>query len=166
MASDREFHAPTEIDLVHNPSLGAYLLWRAAKGHFAEANQALPVALAFLVLPIILHKHACDLVHGTNKSSGLTLFAAKLGTRQEDILAVHPRALALRSLGLSSIAFACSARMLVLNSRSAVLLPVLDCGVPKQGEVVSSLGAAAEKLGAWFGRLPLEQVVSTLRVEF
>lgn len=102
---------------------------------------------------------------GTKLSSGLTLFAAKLGTRQEDLLAVHERALALRSLTLASITAGVMTQMLHLDPETVKLL-AFDTKLPTPAGDVAKLGKTCEKLGAWFGRLPAEQVASTLRVSF
>jgi hypothetical protein len=50
--------------------------------------------LAFLVLPLVLHRPTLEMINSTRKASGLALFAAKLGEERENLLAVHERALA------------------------------------------------------------------------
>ena len=56
-------------------------------------------------------------------ASGLTMFAAKLGEQQEDLLAIHARALALRELSLGSITAAVLVKLLHLDAATAQLLP-------------------------------------------
>lgn len=155
----------SELELVYNPVLGAFLLWRTCQGYFAETSLGLPVPLAFLALPIALHGESRDTLTRTNASSGLSLFAAKLGTRQEDLLAVHERALALRGLTLASIAAGGMAQMLFIDPEAANLLP-LDVKPPTTPHEIAKLGKACEKLGMWLARMPIEQVASTLRVAF
>lgn len=155
----------SELDLVYNPSLGAYLIWRASRGHFAEISAGLPIHLAFLVLPLMLHGQSRRVAMGTQSASGLTLFAAKLGAKQEDLLAVHQRALALRSLTLGSISAGVMTQLLGLDAETARIV-AFDQKLPKPPPDIVKLGSACEKLGTWVARLPIEQVASTLRVAF
>lgn len=155
----------SELDIMYNPSLGAYLLWRAANGYFAETSRGLPVHLAFLVLPVVLHAQSKKFLEGTRSSSGLTLFAAKLGAQQEDLLALHDRALTLRSLTLASIVMGAMVRILHVSPANAQLFSY-EKKPRNPDSTINRLGALSEKLGTWFGRLPVEQVASTLRVAF
>lgn len=155
----------SELDRVYNPALGAFLLWRTCQGYFGEASHGLPIPLAYLILPIALHDASRDSLTRTNPGSGLSLFAAKLGTRQEDLLALHERALALRSLTHASISTAAIAKMLHFDPLDAKLLP-LDAKPPTPSPNIVKLGRACEKLGVWLARVPVEQVASTLRVTF
>lgn len=155
----------SELDLVYNPSIGGFLLWRASSGSFAENGRAFPIPLSFLVLPLLLHWQSNQLIGNTNKSSGLTLYANKLGAHQEDLLAVQQRALAMRELSLNSILMAQACQLLVIDTGNASLLP-LDAPAPTPvSGFVRKLGANAEKLGCWFARHDLPQIASTLRVE-
>lgn len=155
----------SELDRVYNPALGAFLVWRTAQGYFSEVSHGLPIPLAYLTLPIALHKESRDVLTRTNPSSGLSLFAAKLGNKQEDLLAIHERALALRKLSHASIAAAAMANMLHLDPAAAKLLP-LDTKPPNPPPDIMKLGKACEKLGVWIARMPIEQVASTLRIAF
>lgn len=156
---------PSELDLVYNPSMGACLVWRTCRGFFAETGFGMPMPFAFLTLPLALHLQTRRIAASTNTASGLSLFAAKLGTHQEDLLAVHSRALELRELTLTSIAAAAASELIAVNAESALLLP-FETKLPKQPETIAKLGAVCEKFGTWFARLPTEQVASILRVAF
>jgi|APEBP8051072433_1049376.scaffolds.fasta_scaffold00283_13 hypothetical protein len=156
----------SELDLVYNPSLGAYLLWCADRGYFSEVSEGMPIPLAYLVLPLALHWQSRKIGISTNKPSGLTMFAAKLGEHQEDLLAVHQRALALRELSLASISLACATRLMAIDPGAAKVLPLEANKLPKPSESIQKLGALCEKFGTWFARLPPEQVGSVLRIEF
>ncbi|MCC5070203.1 DUF6521 family protein [Xanthomonas campestris] len=155
----------SELERVYNPVFGAFLVWRTAQGYFAEVSYGIPIPLAHLILPITLHKESRDALVRTNSSSGLSLFAAKLGSKQEDLLALHERALALRSLSHASITTAAMANMLHLDPMAAKLLP-LDIKLPTPSPNIVKLGKSCEKLGVWLARMPIEQVASTLRVAF
>ncbi|UNK57468.1 DUF6521 family protein [Pseudoxanthomonas daejeonensis] len=155
----------SELERVYNPALGAFLVWRTAQGYFAEVSHGIPIPLVHVILPITLHKESRDALTRTNSGSGLSLFAAKLGSRQEDLLALHERALALRSLSHASITAAVMTNMLHLDPMAAELLP-LDIKLPTPSPNILKLGKACEKLGIWLARMPIEQVASTLRVAF
>ena len=68
----------TELDVVQNPAIGAYLIWQFTLGYQEDGAEVAPIPLAFLVLPMLLHRQTFDEVASTRKASGLTLFAAKL----------------------------------------------------------------------------------------
>src|ERR1700675_3067915 len=95
----------SELNLVQNPALGAYVLWQFGLGYQSLDGEAAKLLAVFLVLPIVLHRPTLELVGSTQKGSGLALFAAKLAEREENLLAVHTRALVLRPLTLRSIGF-------------------------------------------------------------
>lgn len=155
----------SEIDRVYNPALGAFLIWRASGGYFIESSHAMPVPAAFVVLPVALHAQSRLALESTNLPSGLSLFAAKLGKEQENLLAVHERALALRSLTLASISAGSMARLLKVDAQTATIYP-LEPSPPKPPADIIKLGKACEKLGRWCARLSLEQLASTLRIAF
>jgi len=156
---------PSELELVYNPSLGAYLMAHACRGFFGEQGRGIPVPLAFLILPLTLHEQTRRFGNSTNMTSGLSLFAAKLGTHQEDLLAVHERALVLRELTLTSIAVAAASQLIAIDAESGLFFP-LDVKFPKQPEAIAKLAALSTKFGAWFARIPPQQVASILRVSF
>ena len=154
----------SELDIVYNPAMGAYLIWRACRGYFSQEGKALPLPFAFLVLPVALHRQSSSMAASTRDASGLTAFATKLGAYQEDLLALHERALMLRELTLASIVAASMAEMIQVAPASAELI-AFDTK-PTPGAAMVKLGAMCEKFGGWLARLPAEQVSFTLRVSF
>ena len=159
----------SDLAIVQNPGLGAFALWRFGQGFQADDERPAPFALAFLVLPIVLHRATLGIVTSTNRPSGLALFAAKLGKEREQLLAVHERALLLRELTLQSIAVGVSGRLLSLDYSNANLRANTPEPKPKKlvlPERVRHFGPAAEKLGFWFSKLGTPQVANLLRVEF
>lgn len=159
----------TEMQVIQNPALGAYVLWQFGSSFQSENGSPAPLPLAFLVLPLLLHRSTLDLVVSTRKTSGLALFAAKLGEERENLLAVHERAFALRRLTLQSIAMGVGNRLLTLDYSAATLRAnTLAPGTskPKIPERIRSFSGAADKIGYWFSKLGLPQVASTLLVDF
>jgi hypothetical protein len=97
------------------------------------------------------------------------LFAAKLGEERELLFAVHERALALRHLTLQSIGMGVASGLLTLDYDAATLranTPEPDAPKPRLPERIRSFSGASEKIGHWFSRVTLNQVASTLAVEF
>jgi hypothetical protein len=161
--------ALTELEIVQNPALGGYALWRFGVGFQSEDSRPAAVPLAFLVLPLLLHQPTLKMIISTQRASGLALFAAKLGHERENLLAVHERALALRRLSLQSIAMGVNNRLLTIDYNAATLRAnTADESLrkPSLPERIRGFSGAADKLGYWFSKLGLHQVASTLAVEF
>lgn len=162
-------HSLNELNIVQNPALGAYMLWQfgTAFRSINEQNPKLPAV--FLVLPIVLHLPTLDLVSKTLKTSGLALFASKLAEREENLLAIHTRAAALRHLTLRSLSFAANANIITIIYADATVranpLPpkTKKAAIPERLKAMTN---GAEKLGYWFAKMDLPQIASTLRVEF
>ena len=166
----REFRrTPNELEIVQNPALGAYTLWQFGLGFQAEEGQAPLLPLSFLVLPLLLHRPTLDKISSTQKRSGMSVFAAKLGDERENLIPVHNRALVLRGLTLQSRAFAVNSQLITVNyDEATVRSNSLDPRLrgPLLPERIKRFSSAADKLGAWFSRAGLTQVASTLRVAF
>ena len=159
----------TEPEVIQNPALGAYAIWQFALGHQTDDGRPPTFPLAFLVLPLVLHRRTLDVIGSTRKTSGLALFAAKLGEEHENLVAVHERALLLRALTLQSIAMGASARLLTVDYVGATIRAnALEPKVKKPilPERTKDIAPAAEKLGYWFSKVSLLQVATALRVEF
>ncbi|SFQ23835.1 three component ABC system middle component [Variovorax sp. 770b2] len=159
----------SETALIQNPALGAFALWNFGISYQAERAERPSLPLAFIVLPLVLHQETRELIGSTLKASGLALFAEKLGEQRENLLAVHNRALHLRTLTLNSIAVGASTRLLTINYETAKLRANSLEGrslKPKLPERIKWIGAATEKLGHWFSIIPDQQIARTLRIDF
>ena len=161
-----EFAPLHEAEVVHNPALGSFLMWKAGEAHQDTQGEAMPILLAFLVLPLLLHRPTLETINSTNKSSGLALLASKIGQRKDELLAIQSRALVLRSLSLTSLAAGIATKVLVVNYETGAVRAVRVDRVPVVPERIKPLVRGAERVGAWFSRLPVDQVASVLRVEF
>ena len=150
--------------MVQNPALGSVLLARFAAGYQEAASQVAPPLLAgFLVLPLVFHKRTLDTINSTLPASGLALFAAKLASEKEELLAVHTRALAWRALTLKSLGIASSTGLILINYEDASYR-ALDCRIPVLPERVRQMPKAAEKLGIWLAQVTLPQAAAVLKV--
>jgi hypothetical protein len=159
----------SELNLVQNPALGAYVLWQFGLGYQSYDGEAAKLPAVFLILPIILHRPTLEVVSSTQKGSGLVLFAAKLADREEDLLAIHTRALLLRRLTLRSVGFAINAGIATLNYEAATMRAnslAHKSRRPRVPERLRALSNGAEKVGYWFAKMGLPQIASTLKVEF
>lgn len=160
----------TELDLVQNPAIGAYLLWQFTLGYQEDGAEAAPLLLAFLVLPMLLHRPTFDAVASTRKASGLTLFAAKFDKERETLVELHGRARQLRPLSLQSIGVASTSRLVRIDYETAALygysLDLLGVRKPAIPERLKGFSGAADKIGYWFSKLGLPQIASTLRIDF
>lgn len=161
----------TELDLVQNPAIGAYLIWNFTLGYQEDgATEAAPFLLAFLVLPMLLHQQTLEAVASTRKASGLTLFAAKFDREREALVELHSRARLLRPLSLQSIGVASTSRLIRIEHGSALLhgypLDLLDVKKPSIPERLKGFSSAADKIGYWFSKLGISQIASTLRIDF
>ena len=81
--------------------------------------------------------------------SGLTLFAAKLGAKQESLLAIHERAIALRSLSLASLTTGTMAKFMIVDPGTATILSLIQ-SFHRRVRVCESL-VWREKLGFGLG---------------
>ena len=159
----------SELEMIQNPALGAYTLWRFGLGFQTEDGQPAPLPLGFLVLPLVLHRPTLELVVSTRRASGLALFAAKLGEERENLLAVHERAFALRKLSLQSIAMGIGNRLLTLNYVAATMRAnAADADLPNPSlpERIRAFAGAADKVGYWFSKVGVSQIASSLMIEF
>jgi hypothetical protein len=160
----------TELDIVQNPAIGAYLTWQFTLGYQEGGTDAVSVPLAFLVLPMLLHRPTFDEIVSTRKASGLPLFAAKFDKEREILMGIHGRALQLRPLSLQSIGVAATSKLVRIDYQAAAIhgypLDLLGVGKPRLPERLKGFASAADKLGHWFSKLGLPQIASTLRVDF
>lgn len=160
----------TELDIVQNPTIGAYLIWQLTLGYQEDGAEIVPMPLAFLALPMLLHRLTFDEIVSTRKTSGLPLFAAKFDKEREILMGIHGRALQLRPLSLQSIGVAATSKLVRIDYEAAALhgcsLDLLSARKPTLPERLKGFASAADKLGYWFSKLELPQIASTLRVDF
>lgn len=159
----------SETALVQNEALGAYSLWKFGLGFQERDGRAATIPLAFLVLPLILHGPTLAMVSSTHTSSGLHLFAGKLGEKREDIIAIHARALSLRQLSLESLMRAEQSGLIRIDPTTASMWavgPYDEMAVPALPERIRRVAPACERVGYWFAGLSDQQVAHTLRVDF
>jgi ABC-three component (ABC-3C) system Middle Component 3 len=160
-----------EVRNIQNPALGAGLLWRYVCGYVSghPTRNPVPLPLLFLVLPLVFHEQTEYFVHSTQRASGLRTFAAKFAraenSKQDLLLAIHDRMLALRPLTLESFRLALATHLLHLDHSSVIPLSETQAvaGIPVD---VRRLLRSAEKIGHWCGALTIHEVATALKVRF
>ena len=156
-----------ELEITQNPALGAFLLWRFGLSYQDTKAEAPCLLEYFFVLPLVLHSPTLDIISSTYASSGLSLFASKLGEDRENLLSVHERVLALRDLTLRAISAGLQAGLFKLNYESAALHAItLEKKPPKLPVRLTSFPKGAEKIGIWLAKTPLDRSSSLLEVQF
>ena len=162
-----------EIRAVQNPAIGATLIAAAARG-YGEASgvhAGMPLPLAFLVLPIVLHASTYRLVAGTMKKSGLRYFADKFGqsknAESDLVLAIQRRAVSWRSTTFESLDVMLQSGMAVLDHKTAELSSTdVLATVLVDVNAERALHENSEKLGHWFGSLTPFELSMVLKVAF
>lgn len=161
-----------EAHLTQNPALGAVLLWRFACGYREKhpTSDHPPLQLAFIVLPLLLHKETFEILRSTKPATGLHGFSdkfARTDVRKSDLLlATQSRALAWRPLSLESLRLGIQTRLLTVSRTDGRLIPISTApasGVPTS---VRPLLVNAEKLGSWCSELTLFEIGTALKVAF
>ena len=157
-----------EIYLVQNPAISAAILWRFICGYYEQENKATPFPLLFLVLPIIFRQDLCEVIRGTQKRSGLGKVSEKLfdGRKNDELYSIHNAADQYKELTLSSINIGASAKLFVVDPKTALVFPLTQS--KKTGIAQSSkfLLDAAEKFGEWCSALTLHEISTLLKVRF
>jgi len=161
-----EDHKYSELEITQNPALGAYALWKFGLGHQERNSDPAPLSLAFLVLPMVLHAKTLISLSSTWESSGLGKFVQKMSENREELLAIHGRALAMRSLSLNSIVIGNSRKLLTPSYEIATIRATSPhlFSKAKVPERLKKIGPASRKLGVWFSQLDTVQLVRILNV--
>lgn len=160
-----------EVRAVQNPALGAMLLWRCCAGFSSthEQGDAAPLPLLFLVLPMLFHKETAELLISTQRASGLRKFVEKFQWAAQNktdlLLAIGPRARALRGLTGDSLGLAVLGNLIAIDQASGRAIAITQtpatAGIPTS---VRPLLAGAEKLGAWFSQVSAYETALLLQV--
>ena len=162
----------SETRQVQNAALGAYLQWRFACAYTDARRDAggCPLLVLFIVLPILFHADLAGLVHETRRASGLRAFAGKFSASRNKLadllLAIHDRIALMQSLSLQALQIAASSKLLLVDPRTASVLPLSTTDATSMPLAITRLGKASEKLGAWCADLTLHEVAEILKVRF
>ncbi|MGE0623183.1 MAG: three component ABC system middle component [Pseudomonadales bacterium] len=141
------------------------MLWNYGIAYQDQLSQeSSDLLLYFLVLPMCWHSKTLSSVSSTRTSSGLGKLCEKLGSEREELLAIHERALRLRTATLRSVAFGVRAGLFYVEYREGKLRAVSSKAVPKNARIEEHF-RGARKLGAWFQKLETVHIFRALQVE-
>lgn len=153
-----------EIQTTQNPAWGAGLILQFALGHQKTAGKAPSMALAFIVLPMLLHEDIRT--HLMSTQLGLNKFEEKFKNEYDLLTTLNDRAIALRELTRRSIAVGIAARLFTIDVEDGTICPIVGATpkvvVPDEQKLLNG----AEKLGGWIGETPLHSVKRILRLDF
>ena len=158
----------SEVQAMQNPALGAALIWRFACGYAPqnEAHDGVPLPLAFVVLPVLLHERTRDVLTSTRESSGARKFEEKFREKGDVLLALNQRAMSLRGLSLRSVRHALASGLVTMIPDRGTIWPRSYTKPPVDAKSLAELLAAADKLGRWCRSLSVYEISGILRVEF
>jgi len=125
-----------------------------------------PLPLAFVVLPVVLHERTREEVSSTRLSAGARKFEEKFRDRGDVLLALNQRTIEMRGLSLHSFRQALASGLVTLVTDRGTLWPRSYTKPPVDAKSVAELLAAAEKLGSWCRSLSVYEISGILRVEF
>ena len=143
---------PPEVANLLNPAFCGQILYRAIKSHMKETNKPMPYALAFLVLPLVLHSKTRQSIKGTTKH-----LQVWLNGNQPVKVGLSTRARSLVPYTRQALTFVNQAGAVNLvipeASLSAVdrLKTVRNRRFPQSDETKECI-SKAEILGKWFAR--------------
>ncbi len=162
------FIALNEAQLVQNTALGSVLIWLTVRAYWEAGDKGCPLPFCFLVLPILFHHASRQAAETTSKSSPLAKFVEKFDGDRQELLALHPRMLAMRPLTLRSLQLAANRKLLVIDPETAEAKPVRLSALPTrlQPERLRKMFRGAERLGVWMAPHPPSNIATALRVQF
>lgn len=145
-----------------NPSFCCAIIASACYGYREAKSQSLPFALAFMVLPIILHKHTRESLPRTSRTS----VPAWLQEHAETRIGFHERLMALQSHTREAIRFG-----LVFNWIDVGESGGISCAAPTTliNRAIHSLEGDAKEcvsrtrfLGKWFSTMASTETTMAL----
>jgi hypothetical protein len=157
-----------EAQLVQNTALGGVLIWQFVRAFANNADRGCQLPLCFIVLPILFQHATRDAAESTSSASSMSKFVEKFERNREQLLAIHGRMVALRSLTLRSVQLACNRELIAIDASDATVIPLRSAALParQKPERLRKMLRAAEKLGVWVAPQPISNISSALRVYF
>ncbi|MGH8614688.1 MAG: ABC-three component system protein [Gammaproteobacteria bacterium] len=135
-----------------NPAFSGLLITRAVDEYTRSAAQPLPYALAFLVLPVVLHKRTREALPGSVSTSLAVWLQAKPETR----VGFAARTRALLPFTREAIAFLLARGVLIVAEAGGLGRGPTDvrgiARVARMSDEVASCITSAQLVGRWFAR--------------
>jgi hypothetical protein len=146
---------PIEVANLFNPAFCAALLCQAVEAHENEAGRGLSYPVAFVVLPVVLHKATRELLPRTTA----TKLHGWLQTHEQIRVGFAERMQQMVQLTREGLLFAMQHQVLTVDSTGTLVLGLHSLGsqgkldVAKDSETALCLKKAAF-VGRWFASIP------------
>lgn len=134
-----------------NPPFCCMTITSACAGYSESSGQPLPFALAFMVLPIVLHKHTRESLPRTSRTS----IPAWLQEHAEARLGFHERLMALQPYTREAMRYGLAFDWIAMGDSGVIRCVALNTLINR---AIRSLGGDAQDcvsrarfLGKWFG---------------
>lgn len=145
-----------------NPSFCSVMLWYATNGYVTERNPTMPLALSFLVLPIVLHRVTRENLPRTTSTS----LAAWLTDQPLIRARVAERTVALRPFTQEALLFGGAHQILVLGADgirpSTFTRKAIDSGLAETSDEVHACAKRSDFVGRWFEKAGRAETVLAL----
>lgn len=140
----------TEDEVLYNPAYGCAAVTAAVQSYNQGANAAMPLPLAFLVLPMVAQEHVRDRLPLTTATS----MAAWIQANPEARLRFHERALAFKPVTAAAIRFGIMQRWLSGDTDGALMSQrssaQMDISIRKAEDDARKTFQRARLVGKWF----------------
>jgi len=161
-----------EQSILHNPALGAVLLWQFTAEYFKakQQNEGPQLPKLLLVLPMTFHLRTTAAIHGMKRSSGLLKALA-----DEPLIRVglQQRLIDFAECSNSSMLLACAAKLMRIEKHESwpQFVPVkTSASIPKdlaaRSDDLDTMMKATRRLGPWFADFGTEALFAALGVRF
>lgn len=145
---------PPEVANLLNPAFCGQVIFRCVQSFFAESKGvAMPYPLAFIVLPLILHRDTRDTMGESRR-----YFAVWLNGNQHIKIGFAQRARALVPFTRETLTFLQQTGVIGVHQEDATISPAIDRLRPRrnrrfaEGEEMKMCLSRSERLGKWFAR--------------
>ena len=153
-----------EIQTTQNPAWGAGLIWRFAIGYQTTSGKFPNIALAFIVLPMILHEDIRK--HLLSTQLGLNKFEEKFKSEYDLLTTINDRAIALRELTRRSLAIGIAAQLFTIDAEDGTICTISTKSPTHLAPSEQKLLNSAEKFGGWISEMPIHSIRRILRLDF
>lgn len=145
-----------------NPPFCSIVLTSACEGFYETNGQYLPFTLAFMVLPIVLHKNTRKSLPRTTRTS----IPAWLQENPETRIGFHERLMALKPHTKEALCYGLSLNWLAIEAsgciRCAVAISRIDYAIRTLNGDAQECTIHARFLGKWFGKYALTETLMAL----
>jgi|GEM_PF-1912774 len=157
-----------EFDIMQNASIGAMCIHSFTRAYQNSKQKGVILPLAFVVLPVVLSKTLADQI--SNRKTSLGSLTKVLNEDRTSFVGIQDRMKSTYGLTWASIRLAIKAEMVILDvNNDCELKSVREGNVTnyhKLSAEVQSMIRASSRLGSWFGKQGLNEILSTFNLQF